>query len=88
MSLFVKGERLTHVSQGGIRCNGRVVDVHDDAGNVYYSVLLDDGREVNTTENRLRKGRFVFVVVVVLVVVVVGKFAMFLKIQGITRRKR
>ena len=55
---FAKGERVTHVSARDARTNGTVMDIHLDAGREYFTVQLDDGREVQTIATRLRKGEY------------------------------
>src|SRR5689334_20852845 len=55
---FVKGERITHISATDIKSNGIIESVHFDDGHEYYTLLLDDGREIQTVGSRLKKGEF------------------------------
>ena len=49
---------MTHLSARDQRTNGTIVGDHVDAGVEYFTVRLDDGREVQTIDDRLRKGEY------------------------------
>ena len=53
---FKIGDTVTYINASKNRSNGVILDVHSDAGQAYFTLQLEEGREVQTTLDRIRKG--------------------------------